>query len=877
MSSQPSPGGLGLRSAAVAGAVALALVAAPTSRAQQAASPDAGKVDARVEALLGQLTLEEKVDLLGGVDGFYIRAIPRLGLPRLKMSDGPLGARNDGPATTMAGGIALAATWDGDLAREVGTQIGRDARARGVHFMLGPAVNIYLAPMNGRNFEYMGEDPLLASRIAAAYIEGMQAQGVSATIKHFVANNSEFDRHNVDAVVSERALREIYLPAFEAAVKDAHVGAIMTSYNLVNGTHMSQEGKLDIDVVKKDWRFGGIIMSDWVSTYDGVAAANGGLDVEMPFGQFMNRKNLLPAIEQGKVAVATIDDKVRRILRTAVSFGWLDREQVDRSIPVYNQAGNLTALRAAREAMVLLKNDGNILPLARDKARSIAVIGPDAYPAVTVGGGSAAVQPFAGVSFLQGLSDALGTEARVSSHRGLKTWTQFANATHFTTAAKDGKPGLTVETFDNPDLAGAPVSTSVERHVNRKPKMYFADLADMDPAEAFGLFMGGGAPPKGSSTRWTGYYTPAAAGACEVFAHVTGESGGYRLLVDDKTVFDSWEVHKALIDHAILTLGAEAHKVVLERSEPGRPDFFGGTIRVGIAPQGEVVDPAARALAAKADVVVVAAGFDQDSESEGADRTFGLPFGQEQLIREMAEANKNTVVVVTSGGAVDTRGWLDRVPALVQAWFPGQAGGAALADILLGVVNPAGRLPISYDRSWDENPSRDSYYPEAGTRRVVYKNGVFVGYRGYEHNGTQPLFPFGYGLSYTTFKYGALAVKPVATDAARPTYEVSFEVTNSGDRAGADVAQVYVADANARVPRPPKELKGFARVELRPGETKTVTITLGPRAFAYFDETARQWRADPGEFGILVGRSSAQIELRGAVSLARVVKIPAGE
>ncbi len=856
---------------------ALLLLASPSSRAQGPRSAEDETVEVRVQALLAQMTPEEKVDLLGGVDGFYVGAIPRLGVPRLKMSDGPLGARNDGPATTMAGGIALAATWDMDLAAEEGAQIGRDARARGVHFMLGPAVNIYLSPTNGRNFEYMGEDPFLASRIAVGYIEGMQKQGVSATIKHFVANNSEFDRHNVDAIVPERALREIYLPAFEAAVKKAHVGAIMTSYNLVDGSHMSQQGKLNVDLVKKEWRFGGLIMSDWVSTYDGVAAANGGLDLEMPSGQFMNRKTLLPALKDGRVTVATIDDKVRRILRTAVRFGWLDRDQTEHSIPVYNQEGNAAALRAAREAMVLLKNEGNLLPLDKAATRTVAVIGPDAYPAVPVGGGSAAVHPFAAVSFMQGLSDGLGPAARVSYHRGLATWTRLTSATRFSTARRDGKPGLTVETFDNPDLSGTPASTTTERHISKKPKLTWADLAEMDPAEAFALFAGGGPPPKGSSTRWTGYYTPSTAGACEIFAQVTGESGGYRLLVDDKVVLDSWTIRKAVIDHAILSLSAEPHKVVLERYEPGRPDFFGGTIRVGIAPQDQVVDPAAKALASQADVVVVAAGFDEDSETEGGDRTFALPFGQEELIREMAAANKRTVVVVTSGGAVATEGWLHQVPALLQAWFPGQAGGTALAEILLGDVNPSGRLPISYDRSLDENPSKDSYYPDAGTRRVVYRNGVFVGYRGYEHAGREPLFPFGFGLSYTTFKYAGLAVKPVGTDPADPAYEVSFEVTNTGTRAGAEVAQVYVADAHARVPRPPKELKGFARVALSAGETKTVSVGLDSRAFAYFDEAGRQWRADPGEFGILVGRSSGKIELSGAVTLAKVVTIPAVE
>src|SRR6202165_1802154 len=277
-------------------------------------TPDTATVQRRVESLLSQMTLEEKIDMIGGVDGFFIRGIPRLGLPRLKMADGPMGVRNFGPRTALAAGIGLAATWNAALAERVGTEIGRDARAKGVHFLLGPGVNIYRAPMNGRNFEYFGEDPFLASRIAVGYIKGVQGQGVSATVKHFIGNNSEFDRHNTDAIIDERTLREVYLPVFEAAVKEALVGAIMDSYNLTNGEHMSQNKYLLTDVVRKEWGFDGIMMSDWGATYDGVEAANGGQDLEMPSGAFMNRKILLPAIEQGKVSIATVDDKVRHIL-----------------------------------------------------------------------------------------------------------------------------------------------------------------------------------------------------------------------------------------------------------------------------------------------------------------------------------------------------------------------------------------------------------------------------------------------------------------------------------------------------------------------------------------------------------------------------------
>src|SRR6267142_4374328 len=401
----------------------------------QSISSSQTEIEARVDSILGQMTIEEKIDLLGGVDGFYVRGIPRLGVPRFKMADGPLGVRNFGPATTMAGGIGLAATWNPALAEQVGTEIGRDARSKGVHFLLGPGVNIYRAPMNGRNFEYLGEDPFLASRIAVGYIKGVQDQGVSATVKHFMGNNSEYDRHNTDSDMDERTMREIYLPVFEAAVREAHVGAIMDSYNLTNGAHMTQNDYLNTDVAKKEWGFNGIIMSDWTSTYDAVAAANGGLDLEMPSGAFLNRKNLKPALAEGRVSVATIDEKVRRILRVAARFGWLDQEQAEISIPRYNQQGRQAALQAARESLVLLKNEQSLLPLSKSKIKSIAVIGPDAYPAVPVGGGSARVQPFAAVSFLEGLGNYFGAGPVYYDH-GVPTLSEMADSTEFHTAAE---------------------------------------------------------------------------------------------------------------------------------------------------------------------------------------------------------------------------------------------------------------------------------------------------------------------------------------------------------------------------------------------------------------------------------------------------------
>src|SRR6266436_1406062 len=422
-------------------------------------------VEARVDSLLKQLSLEEKIDLIGGVDAFYIRELPHIHLPRLKISDGPVGVRNYGPSTAV-GGVALAAAWDPELAQRVGSIFGEDARAKGVHFLLGPGVNIYRAPMNGRNFEYCGDDPFLASKIAVGYINGVQSQGVSATVKHFMGNTSEFDRHKTNSIIDERTMREIYLPTFEAAVKEAHVGAIMDSYNLTNDVHLTQNGYLNTEVAKKEWGFDGIMMSDWSATYDGVAAANNGLDLEMPSGAFMNRKNLLPAIQQGKLSVATIDDKVRRILRTAARFGWLDRDQTDMSIPRYNQQGRSVALAAAREGEVLLKNEGGLLPLNKRKIKSIAIIGPDAYPAVPVGGGSARVEPFVATSILEGISNYLGGTVPVYYARGLPSLAEMADATSFSTEPVSGQPGLRSEYFSSNDLQGTPLTTRTEQHIN---------------------------------------------------------------------------------------------------------------------------------------------------------------------------------------------------------------------------------------------------------------------------------------------------------------------------------------------------------------------------------------------------------------------------
>jgi beta-glucosidase len=802
------------------------------------APPD---VEKRVDAIVNQMTLEEKIDYIGGVNGFYVRAVPRLGLPALKMSDGPVGVRNYGASTALAGGINLAATWDPELVHHAGVVLGEDARARGVHFLLGPGVNIYRAPMNGRNFEYFGEDPYLAAHTVVPYIDGLQSQGVCATVKHFMGNNSEFDRHNVNSIIDERTMREIYLPTFEAAVKQAHVCAIMDSYNLVNGLHMTQNGYLNTDVVKKEWGYPGIIMSDWVATYDAVGAVNGGLDLEMPSGRFMNRENLLPAVKDGRVSEATINDHVRRILRRAIEYGWLNPgyDQTDISISRYNQEGREVALQAAREGMVLLKNDGSLLPLDKTKIKTLAVIGPDAYPAEPVGGGSARVVPFNAVSFLEGLAN-YDHNIKISYEAGIPTRREMVEQTAIMADAEGSRPGFKAEYFDSDDLTG-PHNDRVDRQIN---------YGDQNPI-----------PPM-HSVRWTGYYTAKNQANYEVFMQNPGEEGGTRLYIDDKLVLDGWNLFKASVDTMALPLSPGVHKVVMEAylkerwSNPG--------LRLAIIDPTTVVSEEAKKLAAQADAVVVPIGFDPYSETEGSDRTFRLPPGQNELVQAMLAANKNVIVVVTSGGGVDMHEWVDQTPALLEAWYPGQEGGTALAQLLFGDYSPSGKLPITFDREWKFNAAYNSYYPSNGSKDVKYTEGVFEGYRHYDKDGIKPLFPFGYGLTYSTFRFSNIKVGGGESS----NVSVTFDVTNTGNREAADVAQLYVSDPHASVPRPPKELKGYSKVWLKPGETKTVTLNLDSRSFSYYDVGMKKWNVEPGTFGILVGDSSANVALHAEIRLA---------
>ena len=836
-------------------ALLLAVVAAgANSAAAQAPVPDSPAIEQQAHAMLAKLTLEQKIDLLGGVDGMYTRAMPSIDLPRFKMSDASVGVRTWGPTTAYAGGVALAASWDRDLAREIGEGLGRDARARSVNFLLGPGVNIARSPIAGRNFEYLSEDPYLNSALVVPFIEGVQSQGVIATVKHYAFNNQEFNRHNASSDVDERTMREIYLPPFEAAVTQGHVDAVMNSYNLVNGVHATQNEFLNLKLLKGEWGFKGILMSDWDATYDGVAAANNGLDLEMPAADFMNEKNLLPAVKSGEVKESTIDDKVLRLLRTELRYGFTTRPQFDPADSTYSVADRAVALRGALESITLLKNEGGLLPLDPAKIKTIAIIGPDAWPAVPGGGGSSEATAFDPVSIVTGIGNLLGPDVHLLYSRGLPEMNDVFRETKWQGNVKE-------ETFPSKDFTGTP-ATGMRRNVaDWKPAQW--EPADQTPR----------------SIRYTADFKAGDAGHYLLIAAAAGEDA-FHVLADGKQILDQAHAEGQVPKYTSLDLAA-GQTVHVEADY--LPHAAGSRFGFGLVYEPDLVSAEAKKFASLADAVVLAVGFNPATEGEGHDRTFTLPWGQDALVEAIAAANPRTIVTLTGGGGMDVSRWIDKVPALLHLYYPGQEGGRALAQILFGKHDPEGKLPVSFDRAWQDNPSAKWYYgvPGANTtlhtigangqpldytiEHIRYGDKLMVGYRYWTTIGKQPLFPFGYGLSYTTFRFSNLQVPSSASSGS--AVSVSFDVTNTGSAAGAEVAQLYVSDPSAKVSRPERELKGFEKLRLEAGETKHVTLDLDARSFSYWSESDHKWTIDPGKFVVRVGDSSENTPLHADITL----------
>ena len=819
--------------------------------------PELAKLPAeqKVDRLLRQMTLEEKVALLGGT-GFTTTPIPRLGIPPMKMCDGPLGSRmkvsptgqvqHGGLATNFSAPIAMAATWDDSLIRVVGRAIGTEARAKKFDVILAPCINIARVPVGGRTFEGFGEDPFLVSRMTVAYVRGVQHSGVLATTKHYVANNQEQWRTLASSNVSERALREIYFPAFKAAVQEANTRAIMAAYNKINGLYACANRYLLTDVLKKEWGFSGIVMSDWGAVHSTVPSANAGTDLEMPRARYFNEK-LVKAVKEKKVSEATIDDKVRRILRVMNEAGLLGARPKSYPSAVDTVSHDSLALHVAEEGIVLLKNDGHLLPLHPDSLRTLAVIGPNAKQAIISAGGSGYLDSYKKVSPLEGIRRRVGNKIHVSYALGarLRTGALPRIPSKFLTppGQKPGQHGLLGEYFTNPNLEGKPAFTRIDSTVyffwNRK-----------SPAP--------GIPATNFSARWTGFYTPPKTGTFRIGVN---SDDGFRFYLNGKLFLEDWRVRgqKLVAKNIHFTKG---QKIAIRLEYFQRRGQSVTQLGISTLPSGKLLQDAV-ALARKSDVAVIFAGLNRRLEGEGHDRsTLNLPPEQEELIQAVSKANPKTVVVLNNGTPITMAHWINAVPAILDAWYTGQETGTALARILFGDVTPSGKLPLTFPKSWEQTPVASTY---PGTKDSVdYKEGIYVGYRYYDNKHLDPLFPFGYGLSYTSFEYSNLHIAP-ETVGRNGVFSVNLSVKNTGSRAGDEIVELYVHENNPKLDRPPKELKAFKRVHLQPGQSKQVTFELNARNLAYFDPHVKSWVVQPDRYTILVGKSSRDIQVQGDV------------
>ena len=791
---------------------------------------------------VAKLTLEQKVRLLTGEDFWSVPAEPAIGLRRLVVSDGPAGVRGElwddrDPSANVPSPTALAASWDPERVARIGALLAAEARRKGVDVILAPTVNLHRTPYGGRHFECFSEDPLLTGRIGVAYVEGVQGAGVGATVKHFVANDSETDRFTVDARVDERTLRELYLAPFEA-ITGAGVWAVMAAYNAVNGVTMTEHPMLRT-ILHDEWGWDGLVMSDWFATRSTVPAANAALDLAMPGPYSPWGDELVSAVRAGEVPESLIDDKVTRLLRLAdrVSNG----SQLETQ-PSFTPEQTAAELRGAASAgFVLARNDGGLLPLAPDGLRSVAVVGPNAAAARTLGGGSATVYPPYAVSPLDGLRAVLGPSVDVQHAAGGRVQRRLPVAPlSLVTDPFDGTPGIAVRLLDED---GGEVAREHRR---------FAQLTWLG---SFGRGIPSGV-----------------VAAVEMHARVTAETDGphtvgcsgvgkFRVSINNAVVFDDFvSPAPGLAEHESLLitpqwsttvdLRAGSHVDVVIRYEvPGGLDMAKLEFNVSapVVADAEALSQAVE-LARAADVAVVVVGTTEEVESEGFDRTsLALPGNQDELVRAVLAANPRTVVVVNSGAPV-LLPWADDAPAILLTWFPGQEFGHALADVLLGAVEPGGRTPVTWPRV--EGAPLPSATPVDGA--LEYAETLHIGHRAFLKTGIDPLFPFGHGLGYTSWQYTAMA-----------WHESQLQVTvrNTGLRRGRQIVQVYAERPDSAVERPVRWLVGFVPVDAGAGEQVTVDVPLSRRGFEHWDAEAHGWTLEPGVFLLRAGSSVTDLPL----------------
>jgi beta-glucosidase len=801
----------------------------------------------RADSLLSAMTQAEKLTMLhGGASCGYVGCVDgntRLGIPPLHLQDGPVGV-GDGfsGVTQLASPVAGAATWDTGLMRKYGEVLGSEQWGKGTNVELGPTVNIVRDPRWGRAFESLGEDPYLAGQIGVADIQGIQSQGPMAQVKHYAAYNQETNRfgNEDNVVVSDRAIREIYTPAFEAAVKGG-VDSVMCSYNLINGPHACENGAMQNGILKGDMAFTGFITADWGATHSTVGSANNGLDMEMPDSTYYGSA-LTTAVNNGQVSQATLNDHTRRILVSMFRQGLFDKTQTGNINAVVTTADHAaTAKQVSIEGSVLLKNTNNVLPFTGN-THTVAVLGSGGGTgAMTQGGGSAGVTASSIVTPYVGLKARGGSAVSVTYAQGgaRSDGALPPIDTSLLTPASGSGHGLSADYFNNQTLSTPVVTSRVE--------------------PALDYTWNGGAPVPGTSGgswsgRWTGKVAPPTTGT---YTFSLTSDDGSRLFVNGQKIIDQWQPQASTTRTGTIALTAgQAVSIQVDYYQAGGSS----NLTLGWLQPGQNLHDQAITTASNADVAVV---FANKFEAEGSDvGDINLPADQNQLISDVAAANPNTVVVVNSGSAV-TMPWANSVRGIIEAWYPGQEDGNALASLLFGDSNFSGKLPVTFPKSLADVPANTAAQFPGTNNTVQYSEGINVGYRWYDKQNIAPAYPFGFGLSYTTFGYANLTV---GNPDASGNVAVAFDVTNTGPKAGSEIAQAYVGQP-ASSGEPPHNLRGFQRVTLNPGATQRVTLTLDPRSFQYWNGS---WTTAAGAQTIGVGSSSRDLRLNGSVTITTI-------
>lgn len=818
-------------------------------------------LDERVEDILGRMTVEEKAGMLAGVDAWHFPGVPRFGIPNVRVTDCGHGVTLAGErasqATCMPTGIGMASTWNRELMERAGRVLGRESRALGCSLLLGPMINLHRIPLNGRSYETFSEDPWLAGLLGAGVIRGIQAEGVGACVKAMAVNSQQRDQQVISSDVSERALRELYLRTFQFAIEHGDPVAVMTSYNTINGIYPSEDPWLLSQVVKGEWDYRGLVVSDWRAVHR-IRALTAGLDIEMPGpGKHLHRDGVLGAMAEGLHAESQLDDTVRRLLHLLVAFGESDAAGAPAAAsPGLDSAENRAtalAIAIAEESIVLLKNEGGLLPLDRAATKRILVVGPNAVHARLGGGGSASVTPFYAVSPLEGIRELCGDAAQYiegCSLVGSMAPIRAALAHHGDAGAL--RAGLIAEYFN-----GAPEGVPVRRET--VPAIDFS-WGWASP--------GTGVHREGFTVRYRGVIAPEQSGVHRI--GVVAQEGVVRLTIGGRQVLDTAEDAldmrpENFEENYRTTYHVEELDLIAGEPVPLELKYTKRVVRAALRLEWETPgDPPGDALitaAREADAVIVCAGLSNLFEGGGKDRAdLELPAAQSELIRVVADANPRTVVVLVNGGPV-TMPWEPAVPANLEAWYPGQEGGRAIARILFGETDPSGRLPDSLVRRLEDHASAGNYPGDGSSARFAEE--LFIGYRHLDAAGIEPHFPFGFGRGYTTFAIDAPTARVESASLEDPRVVVQSRVTNTGIRHGSEVVQLYLRRVGAPADRPLRELRGFEKVPLAPGDSADVTFELGVRELEHWDAKTGGWDVAPGEYEVLVGRHSRSLD--GAV------------